>query len=64
MRAGGVMKLRVERFDTNMIWLVGRWRINAMLRYLHTLAQAFTSGIVACMVQHGDYVFIPPAHGG
>ena len=33
------------------------------MRYLHTTAQTFTDGLVVRMVQHGDYVLIPPAHG-
>ena len=64
MRAGGAMVLLISRFNTDTIRLVGRWRSNIMLRYLHTSAQIFTSGLAARMVQHGYYVLIPPAHGG
>ena len=34
-----------------------------MLRYLHTLAQGFTSRLAARMVQHRDYVLIRPPTG-
>ena len=46
-----------------MIRLIGRWRSNAMLRYLHTPAQTFTEELAERMVQHGDYALIPPVHG-
>ena len=63
MRAGGAMALLMARVDTDKIRLVGRWRSNAILRYLHRTAQTVTEGLTAYMVQHGDYALIPPAHG-
>ena len=63
MQAGGAMDLLIVRVDTYTIRLVGKWRSNAMLRYLHTTAQTFTEGLVVRMVQHGDYALIPPTHG-
>ena len=63
MRAGGAMALLMARVDTDRIRLVGRWCSNAMLLCLHTTAQTFAEGLAARMVQHGDYVLIPPAHG-
>ena len=62
MRAGGAMALLMARVDTDTICLMGRWRSNIMLRYLHTKAQTFTEGLTLRMVQHGDYALIPPAH--
>ena len=64
MRAGIYMALLMARVDTDTICLVGRWCRNSMLRYLHTTSQTFTAGLTARMVQNGDYVLIPPAHGG
>ena len=61
MRAGGAMALPMARVETDNIRLVGRWRSEAMLHYLHTTAQMFTGGLVARMVQHRDYTLIPPA---
>ena len=55
MQAGGDMALLMARVDTYTIRLVGRWRSNAMIRYLHTTVQTFTEGLAARMVQHGDY---------
>ena len=63
MRAGGVMALLMARVDTDTICIVGRWRSNIMLRYLHTKAQTFIEGLAARMVKHRDYALIPPAHG-
>ena len=58
------MELLRTRVDTDTIRLVGRWSSDIVLRYLRMIAQTFTSGLTACMVQHGDYALIPPAHGG
>ena len=57
------MALLLSKVNTDTSRLVSRWRSNAMLRYLHISTQTFTAGIVACMVQHGEYALIPPAHG-
>ena len=63
MRAGGAMDLLMTRFDTDTIRLVGRWRSNVILCYLHTTAQTFTEGLTLHMVQHGGYALVPHAHG-
>ena len=42
MQAGGAMALLMAHVDTDMIRLVGKWRSDAMLCYLHTTAQTFT----------------------
>ena len=57
------MALLMARVDTDTIGLVGRWSSNVMLRYIHTTAQTFTEGLGSRMVQNGDYLLIPPAHG-
>ena len=62
MRAGGAMALLMARADTETIRLVGRWRSDIMLRYLHTTAQTFMEGLASRMVQQRDYAPIPPAH--
>ena len=63
MRSDGAMDLLMAHVDTDMIRLVGRWRSDVMLRYLHTTEKTFTEGLASRMVQHGDYALIPPAHG-
>ena len=64
MRAIGSMVLLISHVDTDTIRLVGRWRSDAMLWYVHTTAHNFTSGLVVCMVQNGDYTIITPAYRG
>ena len=63
MQASGATALLMAHVNTDTIRLVGRWRSDAMLSYLHTTEQTFTEGLTERMVQHGDYVLIPPAHG-
>ena len=63
IRAGGAMALLMERVNIDTIRFVGRWRSDVMLRYLHTTEHTFMEGLASCMVQHGDYALIPPAHG-
>ena len=63
MQAGGAMALLMARVDTDTIRLVGRWRSDVMLRYIHTTAKTFAEGLALRMVQYGDYALIPPAHG-
>ena len=58
------MALLMNRVNLDMIRLVDRCHINTMLGYLRPTAQMFTSGITACMVQHGDYALIPTVHEG
>ena len=64
LRTRGVMDLLMERVDPDTTGLVGRWRSNTMLRYLHTMAKIFTEGLSAIMFEHGTYVLITPAHVG
>ena len=64
MHAVKAITILIARFDTDTIRLVGRWRSDAMICYLHTSAQGFTLGITARMVRHGDYALIPHSHGG
>ena len=64
LQAGGAMDLLMARVDPYIIRLVGRWRSDTMLRYLHTTANSFTEGISEEMFKHGAYMLIPPAHAG
>jgi hypothetical protein len=59
MRAGGAMVLLLSNVDTDKIKLLGRWRSDAMMRYLHTTARPLVQGFAANMVSNGDYVQIP-----
>ena len=59
MRAGGAIALLMARIDTDTIRLVGMWRSDVMLRYLHTTAKIFTEVFALRMDQQGDYALIP-----
>ena len=52
----------MAQVDTDTIYLVGSWRSNTMIRYLHTMAKSFTEGLVVKIFQHGPYTITPPAH--
>ena len=58
------MELLIAQVEPDTIRLVGRWRINRMLRYLHTTANSFTEGLSAKMFEHGAYTLILPTHVG
>ena len=64
MWAGRAIDLLMNRVNIDTIHIFGRWHSGAMLRYLHTIAQMFRSGLTARMVQHRDYELIPTTHGG
>jgi hypothetical protein len=52
-RAGGAMALLCGRVDTSIIHLVGRWRSDVMLRYLHLQAGALTNNLSSTMLRAG-----------
>ena len=58
LRVGGGMDLFMARLDPDTIHLVGRWRSDTMLRYLHTTANSFTEGLSAKFFEHDAYVLI------
>ena len=56
----GTIDFRIQRMlssDTDIIRLVGRWRSDEMLRYLHV--QAELRGFSARMLKHGSFVLLP-----
>jgi hypothetical protein len=59
LRASGAMALLVSRVDTDLIRLLGRWRSDEMLRYLHLQAQPIMQRFAPLMVAHGDYTLLP-----
>ena len=52
------------RVDPDTIRMLGRWRRNTMLCYLHTMAKRFTKGLSAKIFEHGANTLIPLAHAG
>jgi hypothetical protein len=59
LRAAGAMALLCSHVDHDTIRLIGRWRSNEMLRYLHTQAQPVMHDFARRMVHGGNYTFIP-----
>jgi hypothetical protein len=61
LRAGGAMALLCGRVDTDVIKLVGRWRSDAMFRYLHAQAIPLIQNLASLMLRHGAYTLAPGA---
>jgi hypothetical protein len=55
LRAGGAMALLCARVDDNIIKLVGRWRSDQMLRYLHLQAYPHMHTFATLMVTGGNF---------
>ncbi len=55
LRAGGAMALLCAQVDTDIIKLVGRWKSDVMLRYLHLQAYPHMSKFAALMVRGGNF---------
>ena len=59
LRAGGATALLVAGVDTNTVQLVGRWKSDAMIRYLHVMATPAVHTYAAKMYSGGHYSFRP-----
>jgi ABC-type xylose transport system substrate-binding protein len=59
LRAGGAMALLCARIDTDIIRLVGRWRSDEMLRYLHAQAYPLMHTFATSMLLHGSFSLVP-----
>jgi len=59
MRGGGAMALLLSNVYTDRIKLLGRWRSDAMMRYLHTTARPLMQHFATSMVANGEYAQIP-----
>jgi hypothetical protein len=55
LRAGGAMALLCAQVDTDIIKLVGRWKSDVMLRYLHLQAYPHMRNFAALMVSGGNF---------
>ena len=58
------MDLLIAQVDPDTIHLVGRWRSDTIIRYLHMTSKIITKGLLAEMFEHGTYALIPPTHTG
>jgi hypothetical protein len=59
LRAGGAMALLCARVDTDIIRLVGRWRSDEMLRYLHLQAYPLMRTFAHRMCSAGNFNLLP-----
>jgi hypothetical protein len=55
LRSSGAMALLCADVDSDRIRLLGRWRSDEMLRYLHVQALPIIAPLATWMVQHGYY---------
>jgi hypothetical protein len=59
LRASGVMALLCANVDPDKIRLLGRWRSDEMLRYLHIQAFPIVAPFALQMVRHGFFTLLP-----
>jgi hypothetical protein len=58
LRAAGAMALLCASVDSNVIRLLGRWRSDEMLRYLHVQARPLMKDFASKMLE-GDFTLMP-----
>ena len=61
LRPGGATALLCAGIDSDSIALLGRWKSDAMLRYLRVQAASHVRNFAQSMVDHGSYTFAPTA---
>jgi hypothetical protein len=59
LRSSGAMALLCARVDTDVIRLLGRWRSDEMMRYLHVQALPILAPLANQMLTHGAYHLLP-----
>jgi hypothetical protein len=59
LRASGAMALLNGGVDHEIIQLIGRWKSDSSLRYLHVQAHNLMNGFSSIMLQGGNYNLIP-----
>jgi hypothetical protein len=59
LRAAGAMALLCAHVDSDTIRLVGRWRSDEMLRYLHVQAQPVMHNFASKMLSGGSFTLLP-----
>jgi hypothetical protein len=52
------MSLLCVKVDTDMIRLLGRWRSDEMLRYLHVQSFPLVAPLAQQMLQHGHFTLM------
>ena len=59
LRSSGAMALLCAKVDTDQIRLLGRWRSDEMLRYLHVQAVPVVATIASAMLRNGHFQLLP-----
>ncbi len=59
LRSAGAMALFCAGMEKTTIQLLGRWKSEELLRYLHTQAFPVTAHCAQLMLRHGDFPMIP-----
>ena len=59
LRSGGAMALLCGNIDTDVIKLVGRWKSDAIFRYLHAQALPVITDLARTMLKHGRFTLLP-----
>ena len=59
LRAAGANPLLLSNVDPNIIRLIGRWKSDEMLRYLHVQAAPLMEDYSRRMITGGDYSLLP-----
>jgi len=62
LRPGGATALLCANIDTDVIHLLGRWKSDAMLRYLRVAAHANNNNFAQSMLTHGNFTFAPATY--
>ena len=57
--AAGAISLLYSGVDNDIISLIGRWRSDEMLRYLHVQAEPVMRNFSKLMIIHGNYNLLP-----
>ena len=59
LRAAGANALLCAKVDTDVIRLLGRWRLDKMLQYLHLRASPIMKNFTCAMITGGSFTLIP-----
>lgn len=62
LRPGGATALLCANIDSDAICLLGRWKSDAMLRYLRIQAATYSHNYAQRMLDHGAYTFHPQSY--
>ena len=59
LRSAGAMALLCSGVDHDIISLIGCWRSNEMMRYLHVQAEPIMRNFSKLMISHDNYTLLP-----